>query len=451
MKKALLTLLIIGQGVVFAQETTSDKLQKLSAPSSPASAVIGIQPSAVLAPKSYNALETALFNDFTDDGNFVIPKDLGLEFSPYWTKSHQLSISDYLYPSFGQSLAMNTSFSLASSQNFKLGDSSNCNILGLGIRTSIFIPFNDDRSRVDRYRDSLSTIMKIESSFSAKLKQLLDDASVNSTDDLMQKLGPYIVKKLVELKYVSSADDAQKLATEICKDTTSLPPFVKGTDNQTNAYRSAMISLIRKHTASTQTYEAFQQYLRYRNGLYLDIAYGSSIGFPTNDFEFSYVPKNSIWLTPSYHFFNNEKHGLKLMFVYRYEFHNLDFYRAYFPNSTVYKNNNDYGFAFAADFPKWTLQAELVGRSSNTEIPVGTDANNNVLYIKQQSNDLQYLGTFNYRLTDQMVLTYSLGNRFNPITNPNSTLVSTLSINLGFGTPDQKVLDLTRPRKKPVI
>lgn len=451
MKRALLTFLLLGQSVGFAQETDAEQLQKLSAPSSPASAVIGIQPSTVLSPKSYNALETALFNDFTQDGNFVIPKDLGLEFSPYWTKNHQLSLSDYLYPSFGQSLAMNTAFSLASSQNFKLGDSSNCNVLGLGIRTSIFIPFNEDRNRVDHYRDSLTRIMKIESSFSAKIKQLLDEDDVNSTDDLVKKLEPYIVKKLIALGYVSTNDDVQKLATSICSDTTSLPAFMKGTDEQTNAYRDTLITLIRKHTAATKTLAAFQQYLRYRNGLYFDIAYASSVGFPTNDFEFSYVPKNAIWLTPSFHFFNNENHGLKAMLVYRYEFHNLDFYRAYFPNSIVYRNNNDYGLAFSADFPKWTVQAEFVGRSSNTEIPVGQDANNNVLYIKQRANDIQYLATFNYRLTDQMILTYTLGNRFDPITNPKSTLVSTLSVNFGFGTPDQTTLNILQPRKKTVI
>jgi hypothetical protein len=45
------------QIVAFGQ---ADELEKIKAPSSPAAAVIGIQPTAVLSPKSYEALEACV-------------------------------------------------------------------------------------------------------------------------------------------------------------------------------------------------------------------------------------------------------------------------------------------------------------------------------------------------------------------------------------------------------
>ena len=48
----------------FAQDDSQEKLQRLTAPASPASAITGMQPTTVLAPKTLNALETALYNNF---------------------------------------------------------------------------------------------------------------------------------------------------------------------------------------------------------------------------------------------------------------------------------------------------------------------------------------------------------------------------------------------------
>ncbi|MDZ7695250.1 MAG: hypothetical protein U5K69_29740 [Balneolaceae bacterium] len=79
----------------FAQESLTD----IKAPSSPAAALLGVQPQSVLAPKSYRALETAVYSNFLNNaGAAAIPNDFGLEFTPYWAKDHSLSLEEYLYP-----------------------------------------------------------------------------------------------------------------------------------------------------------------------------------------------------------------------------------------------------------------------------------------------------------------------------------------------------------------
>jgi hypothetical protein len=67
----------------FGSINAQKKLDALTTPSSPASTILGMQPSAILQPKSYRALEAAVFSNFNDtDGNGIIPNNFGLEFMP---------------------------------------------------------------------------------------------------------------------------------------------------------------------------------------------------------------------------------------------------------------------------------------------------------------------------------------------------------------------------------
>ena len=60
-----------------------EKLSTITAPTSPASYMLGAQPSSVLSPKSFQALETALFSNFSNgEGQTVIPNDFALGFTP---------------------------------------------------------------------------------------------------------------------------------------------------------------------------------------------------------------------------------------------------------------------------------------------------------------------------------------------------------------------------------
>ncbi len=425
----------------FAQDDSQEKLQRLTAPTSPASAITGMQPTTVLAPKTFNALETALYNNFTDAGSIVIPKDLAIEFTPYWATNPHISLSEYLYPTAWQSFLRNASFSVSSSQNFLLGDSTKSNALGFGARTSIYFGGKSDRDTIENYRAQLRSADILENKFAIIRMQTLDNPAVTSVTDFMESVRQPLKKLIGDLSFFESAAETNQFMEDFCADTLELP---KLTATNHDDFSNAIAALFRKHILADQVYAHFKKYLLNRQGFSLDFALASLLNFPTNNFEFSYAPKNALWITPTYRFFANENHVLKLLAVYRYEWYNIDYYKLYFPGSVVYQNNHDYGLSLAAEFKKCSVQAELVGRSSSTEIPLGTDANGNKIYTKKRSNDVQYLLIANYRLTDQAVLSFHFGNQFNPVVNPTRTLVSTLSVNFGFGSPKKSSIDLVK-------
>ncbi|MGV3613680.1 MAG: hypothetical protein ACO1N0_22150 [Fluviicola sp.] len=440
--RILIFLLITGLSpFTFAQDDSQEKLQRLTAPTSPASAITGMQPTTVLAPKTLNALETALYNNFTDAGSIVIPKDLAIEFTPYWSKNPHISLSEYLYPTAWQSFLRNASFSVSSSQSFLLGDSTKSNALGFGARTSIYFGGKKDRDTIENYRKQLRTDDIIEGRFGNIRMRALDNPEVTSITDFMQAIEAPLKKALEDVAFFDSSNETSQFLEEFCSDTLALPKLTAGTHAE---FENAIVSLFRKHILADQVYAHFKKYLINRQGFSIDFALASLLNFPTNNFEFSYAPKNALWITPTYRLFANENHVLKLLAVYRYEWYNIDYYKLYFPGSTVFQNNHDYGFSLLAEFKKCSVQAELVGRSSSTEIPLGMDSEGNKIYTKKQSNDLQFLVVANYRLTDQAILTFNFGNQFNPVMNPKRTLVSTLSVNFGFGSPKKSSLNLVK-------
>lgn len=440
--KILLPISLILTGCfAFSQDNSEEKLQRLSAPTSPASAITGMQPTTVLTPKTFNALETALYNNFTDAGSIVIPKDLAIEFTPYWSKNPQINLSEYLYPTAWQSLLRNASFSVSSSQGFLLGDSTKSNALGFGARTSIYFGNKNDRDTIESYRKQLRTADIIELDFADISDAALNNEKVKSITTFMDSISGPLKKVIENLAFFDSPAEINQFMENFCSDTLELP---KLTETNHEEFTNAIAGLFRKHILADDVYAHFKKYLLNRQGFSLDFALASLLNFPTNDFEFSYAPKNALWITPTYRFFANENHVLKAMLVYRYEWYNIDYYKLYFPGSTVYQNNHDYGLSLLAEFKKCSVQAELVGRNSSTEIPLGTDANNNKIYTKKRNNDVQYLLVLNYRLTDQAVLTFHFGNQFNPVVNPTRTLVSTLSVNFGFGSPKKSSLNLAK-------
>lgn len=442
MKNLLFACCVSGLSLVtFAQDNSEEKLQRLTAPTSPASAITGMQPTVVLAPKTWNALETALYNNFTDAGSIVIPKDLAVEFTPYWSTNPHINLSEYLYPTAWQSFLRNASFSVSSSQSFLLGDSTKSNALGFGARTSIYFGGKNDRNTVEKYRQQLRTADIVEAQLGIITAKALRDSSVTSTTDFMQAIYLPLKKMIINNDLLKNPSEVNQLLDDFSIDTVNLPIFDK---SSSKAFNDSIAVRFRKYILADKVYAQFKQYLHNRQGFSLDLAFASLLNFPTNNFEFSYAPKNALWITPTYRFFANENHVLKVMAVYRYEWYNIHYYKLYFPGSTVYQNNHDYGLSVAAEFKKCSVQAELVGRKSSTEIPLGTDPEGNKIYTKKRSNDLQYLLVVNYRLTDQAILTFNFGNQFNPIVNPNRTLVSTLSVNFGFGSPKKSSLNLTK-------
>ncbi len=417
---------------------SQEKLAPLKTPTSPASSVLGLQPTAVLAPKSYDALETALYSNFIGDNGINVPDDFALEFTPYWTKDHGLTVYDYLYAkNLGEQLKRNTSFSVATTQSLVLNDSVNTSAIALGVRTSFYFPNKSDRQAID---DRLRQLRSNQRTISAIGAQLGQYALVDSSfEDFWAHIAPDI-ELFLKREYPNLTEEE---TNQFLKNL-----FEKGKEMGYNsadndAFMAAFINNIDEKLSGDQLYTEFQEYVKNRYGLTVDIAYANLISFPTNDFEYSILPKQSLWITPAYKF-KDGFNFLKVLAVFRYEWYDTDYYARFFENTRFYRNNVDYGLSAIGEFNKFLVQLELIGRSSSSEIPSGTDAQNNPLFRKVSASDFQYIATFSYNLTEQINLSYSLGNRFEPIANDQNTLVSLLGLNFGFGAPSKKDLGLVQ-------
>jgi hypothetical protein len=432
--KILLILTAISPLLTTAQE----KLNKLQAPTSPASSILGLQPSAVLSPKSYQALETALYSNFMNSsGNAYIPNDFALEFTPYWTKNHHLSLQEYLYPKSGfDQFIRNSSFSLASTQKFLLGDSTASNSLSFGYRTTFYFGNKTDRDTVGNFIAKLHEDQKIKTNVSVEALDLIMNKGTGTNAEVLGKIRNTILQCLTESGKFKNQEEAVDLTNSIIEESASIPPLII---SNPQPFIDSLTNIIDRKLKSETTFNKFKDYIGKRYGLSIDVAYAGFLNFPANKFESSYLPRQSFWVTPTYNF-KDKRSVLKLMAVVRYEWYNSGYYKLYFPDAKIYQNNIDYGLGIAAEFKKFSLNVEMVGRYSNSEIPAGTDAEGNKLYRKDQKSDFQYIGSFSYNLTDQIILSYSIGNRFEPIQNPNNTLVSMLSLNLGFGAPTKSDL-----------
>ncbi|NND63236.1 MAG: hypothetical protein HKN48_08585 [Flavobacteriaceae bacterium] len=434
--KNLITLvfvLAIGM-TLYAQK----KLSKLEAPSSPASHILGMQPSAVLNPKSYQTLETALFSNFVSENDFVLPNDFALEFTPYWTKNHGLSITEYLYPENAiDQLVRNASFSLASTQNFKLGDDMNSNALAFGFRTTFYVSNKADREKT---KADLQTIYNA-SSMRAVLGSIIAPTAASSADldTFWLNFQNKLTEKIVE--YTDNGpESAAKLSGEIRKESKNLTSYDQ---NNTSQFIQELMDIIYRKTDGETAINAFEDYMKKRYGLSIDVAYAAALNFPTKKFDFSYLPRQSVWVTPNYRFKDNLDF-LKIAAVFRYEWYFRDFYTRYFPNQEVFENNIDYGLELESQFKRFSISFEAVGRSANSQIPAGTDVSGNELFRKDSDSDFQYIGTFSYNITESIIVSYSFGNRFETIENSGETLVSLLGLNFGFGAPTSDDIDTAK-------
>ncbi|AEV31031.1 hypothetical protein Oweho_0004 [Owenweeksia hongkongensis DSM 17368] len=419
--------------LLFSQE----KLSKLKAPTSPAASVLGLQPSVVLAPKSYEALETALFTNFVEEGSVIIPNDLSVEFTPYWAKDHSLSLDEYLFPeSFGDQLWRGSSFSIASSQNFLLEDSTKSNGLSFGYRTTFYFGTKNWKESVVGKVKALNASQAVVAGIFSELILLYPKYA-----DRIKLLNAIEPIMLIKINEVGAYENPSKVVVEIVAEMKKSE--VVYDQNNPDDFEKEFLIVLDKHLKSEEVFEAVKEDILNRKGWSVDFAYAGVLNFPSNDMGFSYVPKQAFWLSPTYDF-SNKWSFLKLVGVLRYEWYNQGYYKRYFPSKDIYEKNFDYGFSINTEFERFSINIEFVGRSSSSEILAGMDSEGNQLYRMDQQSDNQILGTFNYNLTDQLVLSYSLGNKFVGIIYPDDTLVSLLTLNFGFGAPTEKDLDLIK-------
>ncbi len=368
----------------------------------------------------------------------MIPNDFGLEFTPYWAVNRGITLEDYLYPKTGfLQLVRNSSFSLASTQKFLLQDSTETKSIAIGYRTSLFFGNAADEKTIKKYIGEVRIKMAINATLLSKLDNVDDN---NATKDdyiqVIKKELPDMIQKELKTK---SKKEVEVLAEKIYDDIDKLDFDLTKKDD----FFTAVIDIVTAVVGGN--YSQFKTYIINRQGLSVDFAAAIHLNFPTNNFEFSEVPKYSLWFTPSYNF-SNQLDFLKASATLRYEQYYKEYFKKYFPDTSTFDNNIDYGISVSGNFKKFAIEFEATGRSSKSLIDAGQDSSGNALFTKESSSDFQYIGTFTYRLTDQIAVSYQFGSGFKPIFEADGgTLISLLSLNLGFGGPDNE--DITLPKE----
>jgi hypothetical protein len=437
MKHFLLSVLfiLIITGLARGQEKSiSDALTEVKAPTSPASVIIGNQPSVISRPKSWNELEASVYSNFLNNNQPAIPNDFALEFSPYWASNKRyLSLEEYMdNKNISKSLLQNLAFSVSSTQKFIINDSVNTNALGFGLRTLIW-QGNKNKIQTLIIKQRVGQWIGTQSEkLSDKIQAQLNTDNSLSNDDYADK---YIQALIAGLHTLFKDKRVESSVIEAFFD--NLEEDLQNLDLQNvsrNDYDSKIKEVIDKHDDIKVTTSSLQQLRKDREGFRLEFAAAASLNFPTNEMGFSYVPKVGFWITPSYQLPDNDR--VEFLGVFRYFHFYNGFYNKYIPNTATMDNVVDYGLRLVYKWSKLSLECEAIWKNSKSIVSQTTDSTTQLTTtVSKEENDFQWIANFNYKINEKVVLSYNFGKQFNPVFKLNGNVVSLLTLNYGIGAP----------------
>lgn len=439
-------ILIFFASLSFAQENISE----LGAPSSPAIYMIGLEPSSILKPKTFEALEASIFSNFVNSsGSAVIPNDFALEFSPYWARNNKRSIYDYITANFGQQIRRNSSFSLSSTQNYLYEDSTATQALSFGYRTTFFIRAKGSAETIKKQIDHINRIQLRNVDIGTYIRNQLRRKKVNNKTDLIDNTIEVATLRLLDLNEsfgkpeltVSQIDSLELRFRNSAEDLdfTDSTSYQESSDSLEIEFQYIFDDVLSKSLGDFSTdsvISRFKKKLTGKEGFSIDFATGLLFNFEENNFESIIGPRFSIWLSPGYRWKSDKlaNNHLNIKSVFRYEYFNEDFYSNRFPSSEVYEHNLDFGGYIARESDKYDLNLEATLRVGFSQIE--TDfigpISGNPLTDTVSEKKVKVVGSFVYRLGNKYSLTYSLGNKFNQGFNDGTNLISLLSLNVAF-------------------
>lgn len=451
MNKILLLLIFFTIVPQITYGQLNERLEDLRAPSSPATYLIGFQPTTTLTPNNYQALEATLFNNFaSSENNFVIPNDLAIEFTPYWFGNYGLTIDQYLNrTNIPIQFLRNLSVSIASTQNYVLEDSSKTNALSFGLRTRLNLT-NDRKSSdyktvkdiIDYQRVKAAVIVHV-----ATLKAtLVPGTTINEITDSVEK--EFLNQVDQKLKSIYSKDYygsiLYRVSTEFEDNRALLNAFDPYNDDSYKVYTQQIDDLIDR---------VFEIQLKLENladdilvpdysGVYLILAYGSLINFTNNNFDDVFLPKSAFWGTlnytpkiddPDYKIFNVLNH-FSFKVLARKELLDVDYFKTFFPSQRIFEENRDLGGAISIDLSTLSFNIEALHRKSETRIFNGLDNQGLPNYSEDKEIDYQIIGLVNYEISSDIALSYSFGKEFKSTLNAGEDLTNKISLTFGFNS-----------------
>lgn len=435
-----------------AQESS---LSNLKAPQSPAASIIGLQPSSISRPKSWEALESALFSNFYSEGALAVPNDFALEFSPFWASNKKaMTIKRFLTPTWGESFIQNLSFSVASTQAFQLNDSLKSNAIGFGVRTMLVGGQSSKAKKMAVYRRTMNLV-----ELSQRMQRLAEDHMNTLVSEELKKkpkadgktysemqvdsvkltilLTPenfYAIKQVwtmdLKIDRLTTCPEEDSAVADLFK---KLEAWLKDHPNcKIDKLSDALDDLTGLDVAVKGLVKANDD----PRGFRLEIAASSLLNFPTNASDYSFVPKAGVWLTPSYQ--HPTWNSFEVLGVVRYLWYKSEYFRRYDVGFRSFDSNFDAGLRLVLKKEKFSLEGEAVQRWSSITLRESFDqATGETTTVSKSEVDFQYLVNLNYQLRDNLTLSYTFGKQLDPQLNLNigGDVVSLLALNVGFGAP----------------
>jgi hypothetical protein len=124
---------------------------------------------------------------------------------------------------------------------------------------------------------------------------------------------------------------------------------------------------------------------------------------------------------------------------------NDDFINKYTPTDTSFKTGTifDLGIKAAYDYKNFTIDLEYIHRFNRNKIIKIIDGYE---YSRTENFDThKFLLSINYNISDNLALSYNIGQGFDSAFNDGGNLISGLSLNFGFG--NIKAEDLMRKKQ----
>jgi len=287
---------------IFGQTTDDIGLSELKTPSSPAFTILGVQPTDISRPKSYQALETSLFNASGAGGSLVLPNSYALEFSPFWISNHpDLTFDNYVEPNIPNSILQNLSISIATTELKNTTDTSIVERkIGFGLRTMIISGSLPKEVKTLVSLISVNQLLVLDA-ISPFQFVLLNDPSIKTREDLVTKAQAEFNSRKAANSF-TNPDSVQQVINNFIK-----PFLVLSNASMHNEWVNEInVEIFKKldDYKTTKEINAAAQKLREMNkdyyGFMLEFAGGLVLDFPIGTFDYSGIPKYGIWLTPTY-------------------------------------------------------------------------------------------------------------------------------------------------------
>lgn len=416
-------------------------LTELKAPTSPAFTILGIQPTEISRPTSFDAFKVNLVNNFTNDDGFTLPQNLALEFTPYWIFSHKdLTFEKMLDPEYNNiwtNTLRSSSISVASVKIDNVIDSTATGTrLGVGYRAMLLkgSPSKDNKEKLAKAVDDLEqtqlsllgSIVPIQTlaagpfvdfntfieAIPAEMELYYKSKGLTSAikEKVKDRVDNEIITALKEENQKSPLDTQTKLFNYI---NTKLVPTITALDAGTIKTKAKKVQDLIDINGDNY------------NGFFLEFASSVAIDFNNNEFSNGRATKWGVWLTPSYRL-ENEK--FEFLGVIR------------FIKNEVLENsisdNFDFGAKLVFEKNKLSFSGEFITRLQYAEL---MDGSGNF----ESKNDFKAVLNIDYKLSDNILITYTFGEDFDTNLEIDGNVISTvgLSYNIGTSTKSIKLFD----------